>query len=78
MRFQPSDSDRARLNQKYRMDEQAAFVEEMQDRLRPETSTMASSYAYSQEPGWGPLIISGQMQSNLDVTASTASSSLSH
>lgn len=65
------------------MDEQAAFVEEMQDRLRQETPTMASGYAYSQEPGWGQLIMSGQLQSkliggeddfHLDVSASTASS----
>ncbi|CAF3159951.1 unnamed protein product [Rotaria sp. Silwood2] len=63
MRFMPTKIDRARLNQKFRMEEKAAFVAHMQYKLRQRKRPIYSGYAYSQEEGWGRLITSGLMQS---------------
>lgn len=63
MRFMPNKTDRARLNQKYRLEEKAAFVAHIQQKLRQSRRTVRSGYAFSQQEGWGPLITSGRMQS---------------
>jgi len=63
MRFMPSKSDRARLNQRYRMEEKAAFVEHIRQKIQQPRRTFRSGYAFSQQAGWGPLITSGRMQS---------------
>ncbi|CAF0849960.1 unnamed protein product [Rotaria sordida] len=63
MRFMPNKTDRARLNRKYRMDEKAAFVEHIKQRLGRVKRPILSGYAFSQQEGWGPLITSGRMQS---------------
>ncbi|CAF4855551.1 unnamed protein product, partial [Rotaria sp. Silwood1] len=63
MRFMPNKTDRARLNRKYRIDEKAAFVEHIRQRLRQAKRPILSGYAFSQQEGWGPLITSGRMQS---------------
>jgi phospholipid-translocating ATPase len=62
MRFMPNKTDRARLNQKYRTDEKAAFVSHIQEKLRQSRRTIRSGYAFAQQEGWGPLITSGRMQ----------------
>jgi hypothetical protein len=59
----PNKTDRARLNQKYRLEEKAAFVAHIQQKLRQSRRTIRSGYAFSQQEGWGPLITSGRMQS---------------
>ncbi len=63
MRFMPTKTDRARLNQRYRTEEKAAFVAHIQQKLRQGRRTIRSGYAFSQQEGWGPLITSGRMQS---------------
>jgi hypothetical protein len=63
MRFMPNKTDRARLNQKYRMEEKAAFVAHIKQKIRPQKRTVRSGYAFAQQEGWGPLITSGRMQS---------------
>jgi len=63
MRFMPNKTDRARLNQRYRMEEKAAFVAHIQQKLRQPKRIIRSGYAFSQQEGWGPLITSGRMQS---------------
>ncbi|CAF2582547.1 unnamed protein product [Rotaria sp. Silwood2] len=63
MRFMPNKTDRARLNRKYRIDEKAAFVAHIKQRLRETKRAVRSGYAFSQQEGWGPLITSGRMQS---------------
>ncbi len=63
MRFMPNKTDRARLNQKYRLDEKAAFIAHIQQRMRQSRRIVRSGYAFSQQEGWGPLITSGRMQS---------------
>ncbi|CAF2372959.1 unnamed protein product [Rotaria sp. Silwood2] len=63
MRFMPNKTDRARLNQKFRTEEKAAFVAHIQHKLRQSKRSIRSGYAFSQQPGWGPLITSGRMQS---------------
>jgi hypothetical protein len=59
----PTKIDRARSNQKLRMEEKAAFVEHMRQNIRQHRRTIRSGYAFSQQEGWGPLITSGRMQS---------------
>jgi hypothetical protein len=63
MRFMPNKTDRARLNQKYRLDEKAAFIAHIQQRMRQSRRIVRSGYAFSQQEGWGPLITSGKMKS---------------
>ena len=63
MRFMPTKTDRARLNQKFRMDEKAAFAVHIQHKIRQNKRSIGSGYAFSQETGWGQLITSGQMLS---------------
>ena len=63
MRFMPTKTDRARLNQKFRTEEKAAFVAHIQQKLRQSKRSIRSGYAFSQQQGWGPLITSGRMQS---------------
>ncbi|CAF4383275.1 unnamed protein product [Rotaria magnacalcarata] len=63
MRFMPNKTDRARLNQKFRTEEKAAFVAHIQHKLRQSKRSIRSGYAFSQQAGWGPLITSGRMQS---------------
>ncbi|UJR15621.1 hypothetical protein I4U23_002557 [Adineta vaga] len=63
MRFMPNKTDRARLNQKFRTEEKAAFVAHIQQKLRQSKRSIRSGYAFSQQQGWGPLITSGRMQS---------------
>ena len=63
MRFMPSKTDRARLNQKLRIEEKAAFVAHIQQKIRQSRRNIRSGYAFSQQEGWGPLITSGRMQS---------------
>jgi hypothetical protein len=63
MRFMPNKTDRARLNQKFRTEEKAAFVAHIQQKLRQSKRSIRSGYAFSQQEGWGPLITSGRMQS---------------
>jgi hypothetical protein len=58
----PNKTDRARINQKYRLEEKAAFVAHIQQKLRQTRRTVRSGYAFSQQEGWGPLITSGRMQ----------------
>jgi hypothetical protein len=62
MRFMPNRTDRARLNQKHRLEEKAAFVAHIKQRMRQTRRTLRSGYAFSQQEGWGPLITSGRMQ----------------
>ena len=59
----PTRTDRARLNQKFRTEEKAAFVAHIQHKLRQSKRSIRSGYAFSQQEGWGPLITSGRMQS---------------
>ncbi len=59
----PNKTDRARLNQKFRTEEKAAFVAHIQQKLRQSKRSIRSGYAFSQQEGWGPLITSGRMQS---------------
>ncbi len=59
----PNKTDRARLNQKFRTEEKAAFVAHIQHKLRQSKRSIRSGYAFSQQEGWGPLITSGRMQS---------------
>jgi len=59
----PNKTDRARINQKYRLEEKAAFVAHIQQKLRQSKRSIRSGYAFSQQQGWGPLITSGRMQS---------------
>lgn len=59
----PTKTDRARLNQKFRTEEKAAFVAHIQHKLRQSKRSIRSGYAFSQQEGWGPLITSGRMQS---------------
>lgn len=63
MRFMPNKTDRARLNQKYRLEEKAAFVAHIQQKLRQSKRMVRSGYAFSQQEGWGPLITSGRIKS---------------
>jgi hypothetical protein len=63
MRFMPGKTDSARLNQKYRTDEKAAFVAHIREKVHQTRRTFRSGYAFSQQEGWGPLITSGRMQS---------------
>lgn len=63
MRFMPTKTDRARLNQRYRMEEKAAFVEHIKQNIRQTRRVIRSGYAFSQQSGWGPLITSGRMKS---------------
>ncbi|UJR17025.1 hypothetical protein I4U23_003923 [Adineta vaga] len=63
IRFMPNEIDRARLNQKFRIEEKASFLTDMQHELRRVKRTTRSTYAFSQEKGWGRLITSGLMQS---------------
>ncbi|CAF1236658.1 unnamed protein product [Rotaria sordida] len=67
MRFMPTRIDRARLNQKFRTEEKAAFVTHIQYRLRQRRQSVRSGYAFSQETGWGRLITSGLMQSKSNI-----------
>ncbi|CAF3568862.1 unnamed protein product [Rotaria sp. Silwood1] len=73
MRFIPTKIDRARLNQKFRTEEKAAFVAHIQYKLRQRKRSFRSGYAYSQETGWGRLITSGLMQSKLNPFARSSS-----
>lgn len=59
----PTKMDRARLNQKLRIDEKAAFVEHLRQKIHQTRRTHRSGYAFSQQEGWGPLITSGRMKS---------------
>lgn len=59
----PDKTDRARLNRKYRLEEKAAFVAHIRQRLPQTKRPIRSGYAFSQQEGWGPLITSGRMQS---------------
>ncbi len=59
----PNKTDRARLNQKFRTEEKAAFVAHIQQKLRQSKRSIRSGYAFAQQEGWGPLITSGRMQS---------------
>ena len=59
----PTKTDRARLNQKLRIEEKAAFVAHIQHKIRQSRRNIRSGYAFSQQEGWGPLITSGRMQS---------------
>ena len=59
----PTKTDRARLNQRYRMEEKAAFVEHIKQNIRHTRRVVRSGYAFSQQSGWGPLITSGRMKS---------------
>lgn len=59
----PNKTDRARINQKYRLDEKAAFIAHIQQRIRQTKRVVRSGYAFSQQEGWGPLITSGRMKS---------------
>jgi hypothetical protein len=63
MRFMPNRTDRARLNQRYLMEEKAAFVAHIRQKVYQTRRTLRSGYAFSQQEGWGPLITSGRMQS---------------
>lgn len=63
MRFMPTKTDRARLNQRYRMEEKAAFVDHIKQNIRQSKRVVRSGYAFSQQSGWGPLITSGRMKS---------------
>jgi len=62
MRFTPNDRDRARYNHKYRYEERAAFITHIKQKKTKTKRLQRSSYAFSQETGWGPLITSGIMQ----------------
>ncbi|CAF3713389.1 unnamed protein product [Rotaria sp. Silwood1] len=62
MRFMPTTTDKARLNQKFRNEEKAAFVAHIELQLRHRKRSIRSSYAFSQQEGWGELITSGQLQ----------------
>ncbi len=50
------------MNQKYRTEEKAAFIEHIQQRIRQTRRAVRSGYAFSQQEGWGPLITSGRMK----------------
>ena len=63
MRFMPNKTDRARLNQRFRMEEKAAFVAHIKQKMHQRKRVVRSGYAFSQQEGWGPLITSGRMQS---------------
>jgi len=63
MRFMPTKIDRARISQKLRIAEKAAFVEHIRPHIRQQRRTFRSGYAFSQQQGWGPLITSGRMKS---------------
>ncbi|CAF0855884.1 unnamed protein product [Adineta ricciae] len=65
IRFMPTEIDRARLNQKFRVDEKIAFFTDIKKHLRQVRRAPRSTYAFSQEAGWGELITSGIMQSEL-------------
>ncbi|CAF0944064.1 unnamed protein product [Rotaria sordida] len=62
MRFMPTTTDKARLNQKFRNEEKAAFVAYIAPQLRHRKRSIRSGYAFSQQEGWGELIASGQLQ----------------
>ena len=62
MRFQPSATDKARLNQKYRFEEKEEFVNHLRHKTRQRKRLPRSSYAFAQESGWGTLITSGRMK----------------
>ncbi len=73
MRFMPTEIDRARLNQKFRIEEKAAFIAYTKYKLHQNKRVIRSSYAFSQEKGWGQLIISGQMQSKSNAFTQSSS-----
>ena len=58
----PTKIDRARLNQKIRMEEKEAFIEHLKHKIPKARRVVRSGYAFSQQEGWGPLITSGRMQ----------------
>ncbi|CAF0780818.1 unnamed protein product [Rotaria sordida] len=62
IRFQPNETDKARINQKYRHEEKAEFITEFRQKVQLKKQLARSSYAFAQEEGWGPLITSGRMQ----------------
>jgi hypothetical protein len=62
MRFQSNETDKARYNQKYRYEERAAFIEHIRPKSHLRKRLPRSSYAFSQQEGWGPLITSGRMK----------------
>ncbi|CAF1120882.1 unnamed protein product [Adineta ricciae] len=62
IRFMPTEIDRARLNQKFRVDEKITFFTDIKKHLRQVRRAPRSTYAFSQEAGWGELITSGVMQ----------------
>ncbi|CAF0928304.1 unnamed protein product [Rotaria sordida] len=62
IRFMPTTTDKARLNQKFRNEEKAAFVAYIAPQLRHRKRSIRSGYAFSQQEGWGELIASGQLQ----------------
>ena len=61
----PDRTDRARLNRKYRMEEKAAFIAHIKQRLSQTKRVVRSGYAFSQQEGWGPLITSGRMKAKV-------------
>ena len=46
MRFMPNKTDKARLNQKFRTEEKAAFVAHIQQKLRQSKRSIRSGYAF--------------------------------
>jgi hypothetical protein len=62
MRFQPNETDKARFNHKYRYEEKAAFITHIRPKDHLRKRLPRSSYAFAQQEGWGPLIISGRMK----------------
>ncbi|CAF1217869.1 unnamed protein product [Adineta steineri] len=63
MRFNPNETDKARLNEKYRYEEKSAFIQHInvqKNILRKRLPR--SSYAFAQQEGWGQLITSGKMK----------------
>lgn len=63
IRFSPNDIDKARINQKYRLEEKTEFINYIRQK-RPERRKKLprSSYAFAQQEGWGQLITSGRMK----------------
>ena len=62
MRFQPTETDKARFNSKYRYEERAAFITYIRPKKHLRRRLPRSSYAFAQQEGWGNLIISGKMK----------------
>lgn len=62
MRFSPNETDKARYNHRYRYEEKTAFIEHIKPKTQLRKRLPRSSYAFSQQEGWGPLITSGVMQ----------------